>query len=639
MTAMNRTTGATNRASNSDCRPPRRALAMHSLVLIGLLGPIGLAPQEADAQTCSSVTIERPDDSRIGTCYYDPAKACSSDSQCGDHKADFCLHGVSASNSSVPCYTNDASCQSDITFELDAAYECGQFVTGDWWVKANASGRVGIRDVTPRHTPGCEPGSSSTCMHGWQQDQPMESQSLSNRTANASILFNRATPSLPHTVQVGSDPVSLLKVIDGRIGTSTTACANAPCLMWAGALTVVPAKPPADAFRPPYAGPGKPNGYYTAADVDFSKLPSLDPDGARVSSAPSVQEVSVSYSHPWVGANHRNNLYSSFVSVYQSRLGLAGSGSGYHASRTGRTNDALLRMTLDDMNWNDPAHRLALYRMIQLGIDHSWIAKTWTSGYRARIKNKVVPISFASVMLEDPWLRDDNGFPGHSEQDTISYSRNSGLALFGSRCSEDSYWKRVMGGGDKWCGDPYGWVDQDWYYNSSANSSYQYCCSSATWKGGALLTRIMGMEATLDADAFLEYTDRWVERGFHNAPDMCAKHDPRDQGCDPARGNCAHYGWDCSSGDCTWGPAKGNSSSCHEDGSCQCIGHGGDPATDGRLPSQHGKKPDGGLWGRSFSNQMWDAFRECVDSGACSGGTGGSSPRTVTELQAPTLLD
>jgi len=603
--------------------------------LLGLLLGAGLllAGSEAQAQTCSSITIERPDDHPIGTCLSDSGRSCTSDSQCTSNANDFCLHGVSASNSNVACYTNDSSCLSDITFRFDREYACGQYVTGDWWVQADATGRLRIQSITPTHTPGCE-GGSATCMHGWEKDQPMESQSLSSRPGSSAAALNRATPSLPHTLQLTGAPVSILKGIDAKIGSSLSSCAKAPCLMWAGVLTVVQSPPPSNAFRPPYAGPGKPARTYTTSDVRYDRLPGLSPQSLDMRRVPSVRDINLSYSHPWIGSNHRNNLYQEFVTVYQSRLGGPGSQtSGYHAARTGRTNDALLRMTLEDLDFtNDADARMALHRLIQLGIDHSWVSKTWTEGNRRRIKNKVVPIGFSAWMLNDPSISDTN-FPGHSEQDTIYISPKTGDALWGYPCTEEDYWSRVMGTGDKWCGDPYGYVDQDWYYNDSANSAYQWCCSSQPWKGGALLTRLIGNQDVLRADAFLEYTDRWVQRGYHNRPDPCARHDPRDAACTPGRGDCRHYGADCPSGDCTWGPAAGNSSTCHADRSCECIGHGGDPLTDGRLPSQHGTSRDDGAWGRSLSNDMWDTFRSCAESGTCPGSTRSPTP---TEPTAPT---
>lgn len=578
------------------CTPRIRALLTAALW-------ISCAGAAHAQQTCTSVTFERAGDRPIGRCYADGIKACSADSQCRAHDKDYCVHGVLSTSSTTACNTQSASCLEDIRFRFDKAYACGQFVDGSWWVAADAAGAVTITSITPQHTRGCETGSGA-CYHGWEVDGAAQEQSLSSR---ATSLTPRSR-SFPYTQSGITRPVSILKGIDNRFQGGCIKDGN--CLLHTAVLTLVPEAPPANAFRPPYAGTSKPR-YYTTSDLQLDRLPRLS--HGRAPSGRTLHDVSAYFSAPFVGMNNRNNKVQNALQLSQSFFAdssTAAAVNGYHAARASRTNDALLRLLLSDADYeNNSDHQEALYRAVQHGLDMSGVAKTWSSGNRVRIKSLAIPIAFAATLLGDEEIA-QTGFPGFSEVQTFYESANAGgEALWGyTGCTELTYWKRVLGKGDKWCGDPYGYTDQNWFFHDpNTRSSYQSCCSSAPWKGGALLMRLLEVEQVGDIDLgpFLDYTDRWVSRGYHMAPDRCARPTVPVGSCQPP--DCPGYGT-------AWGPAPGNAANCHETGSCQCIPHSGDPMTQGRLSSLHGTSADGGSWRSKYSDAMWDAFRNAASN-------------------------
>jgi len=571
-------------------------------------------------ETCSSVTFERPQDRPLGACLSSAQTLCQSDAQCTAFTKDYCVHGVSAASSTIRCLSGE-SCLEDITFHFDKPYPCGRYVDGSWWVVADGGGRLTLSAITPTHTPGCESGIGE-CRHGWEIDQPHEQQSLSSPSA----ALTPRTPKLPHTITVsGEAPISVLKAIDNRFEGGCIRDAN--CQLFAAALTVLSAPPPANAFRPPFAGTAK-GRTYTTDDLELSRLVRLPV--AQAPSGRSFEDVANYFSGPFLGTNHRNNVQTKLMTLNQSYFGDSGSNAavnGYHAARSFRTNDALLRLLLDDSDYvGNALHQLALYRAVQHGLDMSGVARDWSSGNRKRIKSMAVPIAFAAHLLADPAIA-TTGFPGFSEIDTLYHSPKAApgesLALFGwAGCSEGEYWNRVFNSGDKWCGDPYGYTDQSWFFRDpDTDGSYQECCSTQPWKGGALLLRLLGIEQSGDMDLrpFLDYTDRWVERGYHTAPDPCATPPPNLTlgSCVPP--NCSGYGQ-------TWGPAPGNAADCHLTHSCECIHHPGDAASGGRLPTYHGTKVDAGAWRSGYTQRMWEAFRNATPEPPPEPEPGGQKP-------------
>lgn len=611
-------------------------------------GTVGLARPSL----CSRIVIPRDTTVPIGTCMDDGTTACTSHGQCS--KA--CMLGVLRDNPTIEC--NEVAqlagaCTSEIEYEFDQSYVCGEFATGDPWVDGNGSDQVTITRIVPDHTTGCESGSSGDCTHGWDVDQPPEHQSFTDDDG----YFVRDVPSLPLTVDATSGPRSITKAQKMNLPST---CTNDNCYMDTAVLTVVNTQPAADAFRPSWFGPTKYGTSLAVSDLNMALMPALSPtdcagyagspddcetSSAQTSTRPTAEDVARYFGSPHTGVNGRNNLIRNQVTPYISQLRIGtDTPEGYHAHRTRLTGAALLRLILNDMDYvNDDTDKLALYRALQYGIDMSGLLENWAADSSltgdVRIKNVLVPVAFAANLFEDQTLLVPE-FTGGSEQDTIKRSPKDGLPKWGYGTDEDTYWGMVVngsiqsgqcnpgGGGSLWTGDPYGYVDQDWFQSSACNPSdplpadpggnhlqgYQFCCGPMAWKGSSMFLNATGFAAPADLEPFVEFQQRWEDSGYFNQPDPCAPPPAGLSGCDPrvSTANCTGYGL-------TWGPAPGNASDCHVDGSCQCIGHGGDPATDGRFPQQHGLRADRGTWPDAWSNRFWEDYEACIEARTCTG--------------------
>ena len=186
---------------------------------------------------------------------------------------------------------------------------------------------------------------------------------------------------------------------------------------------------------------------------------------------------------------------------------------------------------------------------------------------------------------------------------------HSRTPLFGTTtATEKTYWSLLT---DKQCNgqrisaDPYGYIDGGFL----PGDSYQYCCTSAVWKGTALpLLLWQPARAAFNDEGFITYVQRWVNFGAWAQPDPCA----------PPSGMCSD-----GSGPCT-GTCQG--SPCGKNGTCQLsmAGYGTtfgpdsarggcildkDPSDGvGRFPDRHGAGRDGGGYASRFAAAMWAAY-------------------------------
>jgi hypothetical protein len=175
--------------------------------------------------------------------------------------------------------------QYGITWTFDRGYPVGRFVTGDWWVV----GPVTITEVSPAPTAG---------RNGSMLD-PVGSQDYDDRAGNhapglrveyphtvdgaRSLVSSISHPEAPECQQGGSDGWF---TYDGD-------CQRGPIHTQA-ILTILPAAPPDDAFRPPYAGADKP--LHRASDLCWSALPAL----AAPAELPAAPELLRHVERPWI---------------------------------------------------------------------------------------------------------------------------------------------------------------------------------------------------------------------------------------------------------------------------------------------------------------------------------------------------
>jgi len=138
-------------------------------------------------------------------------------------------------------YADTQVSQFGITWTFDHDYQVGRFINGDWWVLDEGSG-VNVISVSPAPT-----GSGSSFRHGSMVNPMLYLHSYDGACAEFS-------ESLIETFPLN------LNGNDSLISTKSLSAMNSDLshVQTAAVLTVLNEIPPADAFRPTYAGTDKP---------------------------------------------------------------------------------------------------------------------------------------------------------------------------------------------------------------------------------------------------------------------------------------------------------------------------------------------------------------------------------------------
>jgi hypothetical protein len=442
----------------------------------------------------------------------------------------------------------------DITFTFDAAYTCGQYANGDWWVERSAQTKlVRVTAITPDRGAGLD---------GWEVNPSSTSKQPYDSRINGYDASQQ--PALPYDAKAGE---SLVKTVS--VDPADTGCR--PCLQFAAVVTVVDGPPPADALRPPYFGADKPT---LRAPAQVQPLPKLAASCCAAATSRPLSwvrdrfaPVQLDHKTAWTGRHMHpvDNL------------------PDYGASIATDNATGVLRVMLDDFDYTKADHRQALINLLQLGLDLGYMvrggAKWPANGGHAN--GRKLPVLLAGMLLGSQALKDAAGQKAYSEDEQIYFSAKAnggkGLALYGMPCSEVDYWKHIrFGNGNRACKDPYGYIDGG---SDEIGAAYQVCCTAKPWKYIALAVRLLQAEAIFANDILLAYADRWVDQGVWAKPDPCAPYD----------GDPQNYGK-------TYGP----------DGNGGCI------KGSGRYTAKHGASKDGGAYGSALGDQMWAAFRACT---------------------------
>jgi hypothetical protein len=191
-------------------------------------------------------------------------------------------------------------------------------------------------------------------------------------------------------------------------------------------------------------------------------------------------------------------------------------------------------------------------------------------------------------------------------------SENGGAVLYGQHeNTEEGYWTNlVFDTGSRTIKDPYGWIDG----GHRPGGSYQFCCTAMPWKASATALRLLpDLIPIWSHDPFLAYVDRWVESGAWTQPDpcapptgVCAGGDNAGSGCTSASEPevCTGEGAYCdltANWESDYGVAYG------PDGEGGCILDEDPSDGTGRFPLLHGANVDGGHYGSSFVDGLWEA--------------------------------
>ncbi len=408
-----------------------------------------------------------------------------------------------------------------ITWTFDKPYTIGKFVTGDYWVL----GPVSVISVSPIPRAAAAENASQTVKSVYGvvamvDDKRMRNGSMivlqSGRRQGYDSRLKNYDPALSVTFPLKLQPEQSLISSIGNGDEKVPVLLKA--MMWereasdylalktAAVLTCLRTAPPADAFRPPYAGTDKP--IYRTKDIHWEALPKLAVPGE----APDWARFERYFERPWL--DHFD------IWLFQ-HLGPSENQTNYGREFSRVTSMASLMLMLDVPR---ARKEKLLIEFIQMGIDLHGLAlvgRNWP-GCGGHWNGRKWPILFAGLMLGDKRLLT---FPAVTSffYDVRVFQINlvEGCPKATTIFSEDQQTYYGNGGGGQKALyqiivhsmvrptyeerpiDAYTLVER-WM------DGYRGTCSVG-WPGTALAALLMNAKAVWNHDAFLDYCDRWMD--------------------------------------------------------------------------------------------------------------------------------
>lgn len=428
--------------------------------------------------------------------------------------------------------------QYGITWTFDKPYPAGQFITGDWWVIGPAT----VVSVTPSPGPASaeEPATAAKSIYGavsLSDDKRMRNGSMvvsgpdkegnftkqgyDSRAQN----FDAAQGiSFPFNLPAGCSLISTISsetYKDGKLATPYLPGALMKAqarqidnpvaqlaLDTAAVLTCLDKEPPADAFRPAYAGTDKT--IYQARDIRWDLLPALKP----VPSTPDWTKMARIYERPWL--DHIGSWVIQFSAPGQNQPAYGGDVTNMNAY-------AALMLLLDVPR---EQKQELMIGFLQYGIDLHGLAacgRQWFSDGGHWMGRKW-PILFASLLLDKPELR---SFPPVSAENPLLYGKvkldaGSEGPVPATMFSEDldTYYGKGADGQDvlwqvvyhsrprlPYQEKPFSeWTDDEKFQNN-------YTWISGNWNSFALAALYLKQKATWNHDAFFDFCDWSMQPG------------------------------------------------------------------------------------------------------------------------------
>lgn len=428
--------------------------------------------------------------------------------------------------------------QHGITWTFDRPHPVGRFITGDWWV----AGPVTIVSITP--APGPAPaeqaaasGKSRYGAVALQDDARMRNGSMI--IADARLLPGKAAANpgeqqgydsraknyhpglsvaLPCTLPAGQalvSSVSTTALTDKGEPSSPSALGDAGIFLAgkvanvvlsdAAVLTCVAAPPPADAFRPAYAGTSQ--RFHTASQLRTGLLPRLKP----VAGTPDFARIARLFERPWL--DHTSSWLVQHT--------MPGRNQPVYGREFARLTSLASLMLLLDVP--EEQRRPLLIGYVQLGIDLAGLAQAGRQWFPdgGHWQGRKWPILFASLLLDDPALRAFPALtPGQTVYGGLRYQPEAGDAPATTLFQEDldSYygtggdgqrvlWQICVHTGIK---PPYEEKPRASHAKPEQFVDAYRANNLGSWAGAALAARLMRAQALWDHDAFFDLVDRWM---------------------------------------------------------------------------------------------------------------------------------
>jgi len=427
--------------------------------------------------------------------------------------------------------------QYGITWTFDKPHQVGQFITGDWWVV----GPVNVVSVTPTPGPASaeEPITDVRSFYNapaLHDDKTLRNGSMIILGPDPKWGFNiqgydsRArnfdptqTIQFPHLLPAGQSLISTISsenYVDGKLTTPYIPGAlmseikqtkkepgvSEVALDTAAILTSLAEVPPADAFRPAYAGTDKT--IYRAKDIQWDLLPNLPP----ITSTPDWEKMARIYERPWL------DHVSSWIIQYTA----PGRNQPAYGCDVLKMNGYASLLLLTDAP-REQKEKL-LTRFLQYGIDLHGLAlsgRQWVSDGGHWIGRKW-PILFASLMLDKPELSrfpKISSFPPPYEfkldpdaegaEPTTLFSEDMDTYYGQGGNGQQVLWQVVYHGRPRapYQEKPYSaWDDQEKFQNN-------YMWTTGNWSSHALAALYMKAKALWNHDAFFDFCDWFMEPG------------------------------------------------------------------------------------------------------------------------------
>ena len=387
--------------------------------------------------------------------------------------------------------------QYGITWHFDKPVEAGQFITGDWWV----IGPVDIARVTPEPGPvGTGSGDVAKSRYG---DQGTE---VDLRMRNGSMIVAEAGEGQGYDSRLKNYDPSMSIDFPKRLmpGTSlVSTISNEPlkvevmyeAIMWrsektgdralntAAVLTVLNEQPPADAFRPPYAGREKP--IYTFSQLNLDLLQNLPAPDSR----PDWNQYARYLQRPWL--DHTTSWLHQITGPSENQ-------ANYGREFTRITGIAALMI---NTKASPEQKRPLIIGLVQLGIDIHGVINAGREYYAdgGHYSGRKLPAILAAALLGDKKMQHTASNARFAEDLQTYYGQGWAgqqalfqvVNLWGSRPPHEQK------------------LPTEWDKNDKQAEMYRGVNSGA-WPATALVIRLMGLVKAWDHDAFFDYNDRWM---------------------------------------------------------------------------------------------------------------------------------
>ena len=416
-----------------------------------------------------------------------------------------------------PAASRESVEQYGITWQFDKPHEIGHFVNGDWWVV----GPVQIAAMSPPSGPASpeEKATSAKSIYGATaliDDRRLRNGSMivtapsGNQGYDSRVISFDAscTRSIPCLLQPGESLISTISntvepVETIQTGMKEIAKTQAMALKTAAVLTCVAAPPPADAFRPPYAGRDKP--IYETKNIQWSLLPRL----AAVPATPKWDWIERMLQRPWL--DHIDSWTLQYTGPSDNQPCY-----GREFSRLDSMASLMLMLDVPQQQ-----KEKLMIELLQIGIDFHGLAMSGREWFAdgGHWNGRKWPIIFASLVLNDPSIRE---FPPMKQEK--AYNIHVLSDPDGSRprtvFSEDMQTYYGSGGDNQsvlWqvCFHTHPRppleikARADFDKTDRWLDGYRQLCSGS-YVGAALAARLMNATQAWDHDAFFDYVDRWM---------------------------------------------------------------------------------------------------------------------------------